>query len=140
MTRWWGYFTYCVIHAGKGHLIFNLGLQVVVGLGLEAVHGTLRVAALYIVGVREVVLFYPPLGYRQLPGLLLLRLRHHGGGQRRPLLPHRRQLLHLHPQLEGGRGNILHKVRLAGIGYQPAFAGFGPKKHLTHVEENWGGS
>ena len=72
MTRWWGYFTYCLIHAGKGHLIFNLVLQLVVGLGLEAVHGTLRVAALYIVGVREMVCLYHAPGYCQLPGLLLL--------------------------------------------------------------------
>lgn len=33
------------------HLLFNLGVQVVVGLPLEMVHGSLRIAAVYMAGV-----------------------------------------------------------------------------------------
>lgn len=33
------------------HLLFNLGVQLVVGLPLEMVHGSLRIAAVYMAGV-----------------------------------------------------------------------------------------
>lgn len=33
------------------HLLFNLGVQVVVGLPLEMVHGSFRIAAVYMAGV-----------------------------------------------------------------------------------------
>ena len=34
-------------------MIFNLVLQLGIGLGLEMVHGTIRVMILYVLGVRE---------------------------------------------------------------------------------------
>ena len=49
--RWWGYFTYSLLHVDFGHLFFNLLLQCGVGLGLEMVHGTISVMILYVLGV-----------------------------------------------------------------------------------------
>ena len=49
---WWGYLTYSLMHVSPGHLIFNLVLQLGVGMGLEMVHGTLSIMILYILGVR----------------------------------------------------------------------------------------
>jgi len=50
-TVWWGYLTYSLMHVSPGHLIFNLALQLGVGMGLEMVHGTFSVMILYVLGV-----------------------------------------------------------------------------------------
>ncbi|KAJ8681521.1 hypothetical protein QAD02_017313 [Eretmocerus hayati] len=47
----WRFALYMFLHAGWLHLLFNLGVQVVVGLPLEMVHGSLRIAAVYMAGV-----------------------------------------------------------------------------------------
>ena len=52
--RWWGYFTYSLLHTDFWHLFFNLFLQCAVGIGLEMVHGTLSVMILYVLGVRNI--------------------------------------------------------------------------------------
>ena len=43
--------TYATLHAGWAHLTFNTLVQVLVGLPLEMVHGSLRVACIYLAGV-----------------------------------------------------------------------------------------
>jgi len=40
-----------VLHAGWVHLMFNLLVQLLVGLPLEMVHGSVRIAAVYFAGV-----------------------------------------------------------------------------------------
>ena len=47
----WRFFTYGLLHAGWSHLVFNLLVQMVVGLPLEMVHGSTRVACIYLAGV-----------------------------------------------------------------------------------------
>ncbi|RZF49028.1 hypothetical protein LSTR_LSTR011390 [Laodelphax striatellus] len=47
----WRFFFYMVLHAGWLHLIFNLLVQVLVGLPLEMVHGSLRIGTVYMAGV-----------------------------------------------------------------------------------------
>nr|KAF7435941.1 hypothetical protein H0235_004132 [Vespula pensylvanica] len=47
----WRFAFYMFLHAGWLHLLFNLGVQVIVGLPLEMVHGSLRIAAVYMAGV-----------------------------------------------------------------------------------------
>ncbi|XP_046433755.1 protein rhomboid [Neodiprion pinetum] len=47
----WRFAFYMFLHAGWLHLLFNLGVQVVVGLPLEMVHGSFRIAAVYMAGV-----------------------------------------------------------------------------------------
>ncbi|XP_014261077.1 protein rhomboid-like [Cimex lectularius] len=47
----WRFFFYMVLHAGWLHLLFNLLVQVVVGLPLEMVHGSLRIGTVYMAGV-----------------------------------------------------------------------------------------
>ena len=47
----WRYISYSLVHADLGHVLLNVLLLVSVGSGLEAVHGTVRVAVLYILGV-----------------------------------------------------------------------------------------
>uniref|UniRef100_A0ABD2X430 rhomboid protease n=1 Tax=Trichogramma kaykai TaxID=54128 RepID=A0ABD2X430_9HYME len=49
--EFWRFALYMFLHAGWLHLLFNLGVQVVVGLPLEMVHGSLRIAAVYMAGV-----------------------------------------------------------------------------------------
>ena len=49
----WRYFTYSFVHADWKHLTFNLLLICVFGGGIEAVHGSTRVAILYFLGVRK---------------------------------------------------------------------------------------
>ncbi|XP_037094123.1 protein rhomboid-like [Pollicipes pollicipes] len=51
--RWqaWRFVTYMVLHASWWHLIFNLLVQLVVGLPLEMVHGSARVFTVYMAGV-----------------------------------------------------------------------------------------
>ncbi|XP_043280594.1 protein rhomboid-like isoform X1 [Venturia canescens] len=47
----WRFAFYMFLHAGWLHLLFNLGVQLVVGLPLEMVHGSLRIGAVYMAGV-----------------------------------------------------------------------------------------
>ena len=49
----WRYFTYSFVHADWKHLTFNILLICVFGGGIEAVHGSARVAILYFLGVRR---------------------------------------------------------------------------------------
>lgn len=51
VRQMWGYVTYCLVHVDPGHLVLNLSLQLIIGLGLEMTHGKLRVMALYAIGV-----------------------------------------------------------------------------------------
>ena len=53
LTTVWAYLTYSLLHVGAGHMIFNLVLQLGIGLGLEMVHGSISVMILYVLGVRE---------------------------------------------------------------------------------------
>ncbi|KAI9563183.1 putative rhomboid-related protein 3-like [Daphnia sinensis] len=47
----WRFLLYMVLHAGWLHLLFNLLVQVLVGLPLEMVHGSMRIGAVYMAGV-----------------------------------------------------------------------------------------
>ncbi|XP_076326448.1 rhomboid-related protein 3-like [Tachypleus tridentatus] len=47
----WRFIFYMVLHAGWIHLLFNLLVQVMVGLPLEMVHGSLRIGTVYMAGV-----------------------------------------------------------------------------------------
>ncbi|CAG0894793.1 unnamed protein product [Cyprideis torosa] len=47
----WRFFLYMVLHAGWLHLIFNLLVQLLVGVPLEMVHGSLRIGTVYMAGV-----------------------------------------------------------------------------------------
>lgn len=47
----WRFVSYATLHAGWAHLTFNTLVQVLVGLPLEMVHGSLRVACIYLAGV-----------------------------------------------------------------------------------------
>lgn len=47
----WRFIFYMVLHAGWIHLLFNLVVQVMVGLPLEMVHGSLRIGTVYMAGV-----------------------------------------------------------------------------------------
>ncbi|KAK7790809.1 hypothetical protein R5R35_012064 [Gryllus longicercus] len=47
----WRFVFYMVLHAGWLHLLFNLLVQLLVGLPLEMVHGSLRIGAVYMAGV-----------------------------------------------------------------------------------------
>ena len=47
----WRFFLYMVLHAGWLHLIFNLIVQLLVGLPLEMVHGSTRIGIVYMSGV-----------------------------------------------------------------------------------------
>jgi len=49
-NEWWRFITYMCLHAGAAHITSNLFLQVIVGIPLEMVHGSLRVFALYLLG------------------------------------------------------------------------------------------
>uniref|UniRef100_T1J9T3 Peptidase S54 rhomboid domain-containing protein n=1 Tax=Strigamia maritima TaxID=126957 RepID=T1J9T3_STRMM len=50
-TEIWRYLFYMVLHAGWIHLIFNLLVQIMIGLPLEMVHGTMRIGTVYMAGV-----------------------------------------------------------------------------------------
>merc|ERR1719342_1317528 len=50
-TELWRFITYGTLHVGWIHLAFNSLVQVLVGLPLEMVHGSLRVGLLYVAGV-----------------------------------------------------------------------------------------
>lgn len=47
----WRFLFYMVLHAGWFHLGFNLSVQLLVGLPLEMVHGSTRIACVYLAGV-----------------------------------------------------------------------------------------
>ena len=47
----WRFFTYCLIHANWMHLLFNLIFQIGLGVPLESVHGSGRVAIIFMAGV-----------------------------------------------------------------------------------------
>lgn len=47
----WRFFFYAFLHAGWVHLAFNLLVQLLVGLPLEMVHGSLRICTIYMAGV-----------------------------------------------------------------------------------------
>ena len=47
----WRFLTYCLVHSGVQHILFNMIMQLFVGLPLEASHGAVRVATVYIAGV-----------------------------------------------------------------------------------------
>ncbi|XP_065214530.1 protein rhomboid isoform X2 [Planococcus citri] len=47
----WRFIFYTVLHAGWLHLLFNLLVQLSVGLPLEMVHGSLRIGVVYMAGV-----------------------------------------------------------------------------------------
>ncbi|CAG0921204.1 unnamed protein product [Notodromas monacha] len=47
----WRFLLYMVLHTGWIHLLFNSVVQILVGLPLEMVHGSLRVCAVYLSGV-----------------------------------------------------------------------------------------
>nr|XP_002130870.1 rhomboid-related protein 2 [Ciona intestinalis] len=47
----WRFLTYMLLHAGLEHILFNLLIQLLLGIPLEMVHGGLRVGAIYLTGV-----------------------------------------------------------------------------------------
>lgn len=47
----WRFLTYMLLHANWFHLGFNVFVQIVVGAPLELVHGSIRVACIYLAGV-----------------------------------------------------------------------------------------
>ena len=51
--RWelWRYFSYSLVHAGIGHILLNIIMQLFVGLPLEMSHGSFRISLVYLAGV-----------------------------------------------------------------------------------------
>lgn len=47
----WRFFTYMTLHANGFHLAFNVIVQLLYGLPLEMVHGSTRIAVIYMAGV-----------------------------------------------------------------------------------------
>lgn len=47
----WRFLTYMVLHANWFHLAFNVIVQLLYGLPLEMVHGSARIATIYLAGV-----------------------------------------------------------------------------------------
>lgn len=47
----WRFLLYALLHAGWFHLTFNLIVQIVIGISLEMVHGSGRIACIYLSGV-----------------------------------------------------------------------------------------
>ena len=43
----WRFYTYCFVHAGWQHLLGNMIMQLMIGIPLESVHGTVRMTLLY---------------------------------------------------------------------------------------------
>ncbi|XP_067129225.1 rhomboid-related protein 2-like [Centruroides vittatus] len=50
-SQFWRFIFYVVLHAGWIHLVFNLLVQILVGIPLEMVHGSLRIGTVYMAGV-----------------------------------------------------------------------------------------
>eukprot|EP00730_Choanoeca_flexa_P019327 TRINITY_DN9434_c0_g1_i3.p1 TRINITY_DN9434_c0_g1~~TRINITY_DN9434_c0_g1_i3.p1 ORF type:complete len:366 (+),score=62.37 TRINITY_DN9434_c0_g1_i3:86-1183(+) len=46
----WRFITYILVHAGVSHIIFNILIQLLVGIPLEMVHGQWRTAGVYLMG------------------------------------------------------------------------------------------
>ena len=46
----WRFFTYALVHSDTQHIVFNLIFQLLVGLPMEIVHGSLRIGLLYLLG------------------------------------------------------------------------------------------
>jgi hypothetical protein len=49
--EWWRLWSHQLVHAGYSHLVNNMVMQVVFGLPINMVHGNLRFAAMYELGV-----------------------------------------------------------------------------------------
>ena len=47
----WRYITYMFVHVDYSHIVFNVLMQVFVGVPLEMSHGPIRVGSLYLIGV-----------------------------------------------------------------------------------------
>ncbi|XP_077976312.1 rhomboid-related protein 2-like isoform X2 [Styela clava] len=47
----WRFFTYMFLHAGLSHILTNSFIQLLVGIPLELVHGSLRVMGIYMIGI-----------------------------------------------------------------------------------------
>jgi rhomboid-related protein 1/2/3 len=47
----WRFLLYMLLHAGWFHLTFNLIVQILIGIPLEMVHGSARIACIYLAGV-----------------------------------------------------------------------------------------
>ena len=47
----WRYVTYMFVHAGYSHILFNVFLQLVLGIPLEMVHRSWRILPIYVSGV-----------------------------------------------------------------------------------------
>ena len=48
--EYWRFFTYCFVHGGLSHLVGNMCYQILIGIPLEYVHGSVRVGLLYRIG------------------------------------------------------------------------------------------
>eukprot|EP00045_Choanoeca_perplexa_P004632 m.39473 g.39473 ORF g.39473 m.39473 type:complete len:364 (+) comp12677_c0_seq1:86-1177(+) len=46
----WRFITYMLVHAGVSHILFNVLIQLIVGIPLEMVHGQWRTAGVYLMG------------------------------------------------------------------------------------------
>ncbi|XP_071797441.1 rhomboid-related protein 3-like [Asterias amurensis] len=49
--QFWRFATYIFIHGGLEHLLFNIAVQVLLGVALEMVHGSRRIGSLYLSAV-----------------------------------------------------------------------------------------
>lgn len=47
----WRYLSYALVHASYRHVLFNVILQIIFGVPLEVVHGTLITGLIYVIGV-----------------------------------------------------------------------------------------
>lgn len=47
----WRFLFYALVHAGWVHIVFNVCVQLVVGVPLEMVHGSARIGTVYLAGV-----------------------------------------------------------------------------------------
>ena len=47
----WRLVTSCMLHSNWGHLVGNVIVQLLFGLPLEMLHGSLRIGAIYVGGV-----------------------------------------------------------------------------------------
>jgi len=56
--QFYRYFTYCLVHAGWTHLLMNITIQLLAGVPLEMVHGSARVAAIYLISVLTTSMTY----------------------------------------------------------------------------------
>ncbi|XP_055373448.1 rhomboid-related protein 1 isoform X3 [Condylostylus longicornis] len=47
----WRFFSYMVLHANWFHLSFNVIVQLIIGIPLELIHGSIRICCIYLAGV-----------------------------------------------------------------------------------------